>query len=120
LEDHLGLADAVIGHAKVHRAGNGAGVLVQRGINVAPELTRDQRLGIFTGLIVEGPDSWPVRPVAEVNYQRAFSTDEETSILVGAIWKLKEKLALDLGFRHAWVNRRPDEQVRAGITFDLS
>src|SRR3954470_4270700 len=30
-------------------------------INVAPELTRDQRLGIFTGLIVEGPDSWPVR-----------------------------------------------------------
>jgi hypothetical protein len=89
-------------------------------INVAPELTRDQRLGIFTGLIVEGPDSWPVRPVAEVNYQRAFSTDEETSILVGAIWKLKEKLALDLGFRHAWVNRRPDEQVRAGITFDLS
>ena len=88
-------------------------------INIAPELTRDQRLGIFTGLIVEGPDSWPVRPVAEVNYQRAFSTDEETSLLVGAIWKLKDKLALDLGFRHAWVNRRPDEQIRAGVTFDL-
>jgi len=88
-------------------------------INIAPELTREQRLGIFTGLIVEGPDSWPVRPVAEVNYQRAFSTDEETSILVGAIWKLKDKLALDLGFRHAWVNHRPDEQVRVGVTFDL-
>lgn len=88
-------------------------------INIAPELTRDQRLGIFTGLIVEGPDSWTVRPVAEVNYQRAFNTDEETSVLVGAIWKLKDKLALDLGFRHAWVNRRPDEQMRAGVTFYL-
>jgi len=88
-------------------------------INVAPELTRDQRLGIFTGLIIEGPDAWPVRPVAEVNYQRAFNTDEEFSVLVGAIWKLRDKLALDLGVRHARVNSRPDEQIRAGITFDL-
>ncbi len=87
--------------------------------NVAPELTRDGRPGVFLGTIIEGPDDWPVRPVAEVNYQRTFSTDEETSVLVGAIWKLKDKLALDLGFRHAWVNRRPDEQVRAGVTFDL-
>jgi hypothetical protein len=85
--------------------------------NVAPELTRDRRLGIFTGVILEGPDDWPVRPVAEVNYQREFSTTEETSILVGAIWKVREHLAFDLGFRHAWVNRRPDEQVRAGLTF---
>ena len=88
-------------------------------INIAPELTRDQRLGIFTGLIVEGPDAWPVRPVAEVNYQRRFSTDEETSVLLGAIWKVRDHLAFDLGFRHAWVNNRPDEQIRAGLTFDL-
>jgi len=70
-------------------------------------------------MIVEGPDDWPVRPVAEVNYQRASSTDQETSVLVGAIWKLKDKLALDIGFRHAWVNSRPDEQIRVGLTFDL-
>ncbi|HET7084583.1 MAG TPA: hypothetical protein VFI23_07430 [Rhizomicrobium sp.] len=88
-------------------------------INVAAELTRDQRLGTFAGLIVEGPDDWPVRPVAEVNYQRTFRTEEETSLLFGAIWKVKNHLALDLGLRHAWVNRRPDEQVRAGLTFDL-
>jgi hypothetical protein len=60
-----------------------------------------------------------VRPVAEVNYQREFSTHEEISVLVGAIWKVREHLAFDLGFRHAWVNRRPDEQVRAGLTFEL-
>jgi len=88
-------------------------------INIAAELTRDQRLGTFLGGILEGPDDWPVRPVAEVNYARAFSTDEETSILLGAIWKVQDHLAFDLGFRHAWVNSRPDEQIRAGLTFDL-
>ena len=87
--------------------------------NIAAELTRDRRLGTFTGLIVEGPDDWPVRPVAEVNYQRTFRTEEETSVLLGAIWKMKDHLALDIGFRHAWINSRPDEQVRAGITFTL-
>lgn len=88
-------------------------------INIAAELTRDQRLGTFIGGIIEGPDDWPVRPVAEVNYQRSFRTEEETSALLGAIWKVKDHLAFDLGFRHAWVNRRPDEQVRAGLTFSL-
>jgi hypothetical protein len=88
-------------------------------INIAAELTRDQGLGTFAGLIVEGPDAWTVRPVAELNYTREFSTDEETSVLLGAIWKVRDKLALDLGFRHAWVNSRPDEQIRAGLTFVL-
>jgi len=88
-------------------------------LNIAAELTRDRRLGTFVGLILEGPDAWPVRPVAEVNYQREFSTQEETSVLLGAIWKVRDHLALDVGFRHAWVNRRPDEQIRAGLTFDL-
>jgi hypothetical protein len=88
-------------------------------LNIAAELTRDRRLGTFIGGIIEGPDDWPVRPVAEVNYQRTFSTDEETSVLVGAIWKVRDHLAFDLGFRHAWVNNRPDEQIRAGLTFVL-
>ncbi|HEX4637271.1 MAG TPA: hypothetical protein VH189_13885 [Rhizomicrobium sp.] len=88
-------------------------------VNVAAELTRDQRLGTFLGLILEGPDDWPVRPVAEVNYQREFSTTEETSVLLGAIWKVRDHLAFDLGFRHVWVNGRPDEQVRAGGTFAM-
>jgi hypothetical protein len=88
-------------------------------INIAAELTRDQRFGTFAGLIVEGPDDWPVRPVAEVNYQREFHTEEETSMLVGMIWKVKDHLALDIGLRHAWINNRPDEQVRAGVTFVL-
>lgn len=85
--------------------------------NIAAELTRDQRLGTFLGMIIEGSDDWPVRPVAEVNYQR--TREEETSLLLGAIWKVKNHLAFDIGFRHAWINSRPDEQIRAGLTFAL-
>jgi hypothetical protein len=88
-------------------------------INIAAELTRDQRFGTFAGMIIEGPEDWPVRPVAEVNYTREFRTEEETSVLLGAIWKVKNHLAFDAGFRHAWVNGRLDEQIRAGLTFEL-
>jgi len=88
-------------------------------VNIAAELTRGRRLGTFAGLIVEGPDAWTVRPVAEANYQREFSISEETSFLLGAIWKVRDRLAFDIGFRHAWVDSRPDDQIRAGLTFDL-
>jgi hypothetical protein len=73
----------------------------------------------FFGAILEGRGSWPVRPVAEVRYDREFGVDEEVSALVGAIWPVNEKLSFDLAFRHAWIDNRPDEQVRAGLTFDL-
>ncbi len=88
-------------------------------LNIAGILSREQTAGMFAGLILEGPDSWPVRPVAEMNYERDSSVDKTNSGLLGVIWKFKEHLAVDLAFRHAEINARPDEQVRAGVTFDL-
>ena len=87
--------------------------------NVAGMLTREQKAGIFVGTIFEGPADWAVRPVAELNYEREFGIGEEFSGLIGAIWQLSEHLALDLAYRHAEVSKRPDEQFRAGVTFDL-
>jgi len=87
-------------------------------LNIAGILTRQQTAGMFGGLIVEGPDEWTVRPVAEMNYQQDSSVEKTWSVLAGAIWKVSEHLAFDLAFRHAEINARPDEQVRAGVTFD--
>lgn len=87
--------------------------------NIAGLLSREQRGGVFSGLILEGPGRWPLRPVAELTYEHAFGSDEQYSGLVGAIWQLSEHSALDLGFRHGQFNSRPDEQIRAGVTFDL-
>ena len=88
-------------------------------LNVAGILSREQTAGMFGGLIVEGPDSWPIRPVAEVNYEQDSSFEKTYSALVGVIWKAGEHLACDLAFRHAETNARPNEQMRAGATFDL-
>jgi len=86
-------------------------------LNLAAELTREQRAAAFAGVIIEGPDSRSVRPVVEFNYQHEFGTRKETSALLGLIWQADKDLAFDFAIRHAWVDRRPDEQIRAGIAF---
>lgn len=88
-------------------------------LNLAAELTREQRAGTLAGVIMEGPDGWSVRPVAEVNYERDFGAGETASALLGLIWQADKDLAFDFAVRHAWVDHRPDEQIRAGIAFAL-
>ncbi len=85
--------------------------------NVGGGLTREQHGDAFVGTIVEGPHDWTIRPVAEVRYEREFDTKETFSGLVGAIWQVKDNVAVDFGVREAWVNRRPETEIRAGLTF---
>jgi len=87
--------------------------------NIAALLTREQRSGVFTGLVLEGPSNLPVRPVAEFNYEREFGIGDEYSGLIGAIWRVSVHMAFDLAYRHAETDNRPDDQVRFGVTFDL-
>jgi len=82
--------------------------------NVAGSLTRDQHGEVFLGTIVEGPDDWKVRPVAELIYDRARR--EEKALLAGMIWQADEKLAFDLGVRRAWIDAKAETEIRAGVT----
>jgi hypothetical protein len=79
-------------------------------------LTHDRRLDVLIGSIFEGPFSWPVRPVAEIFYEREFGTVTAISGLIGAIWRLQENLSFDAGLREAWVNARPVSEIRLGFT----
>lgn len=85
--------------------------------NAGAELTREQHGDVFVGTIVEGPNEWTVRPVAEIRYEREFDVRETFSGLVGFIWKVKDDLSFDLAIRQAWVNARPETELRAGVTF---
>ncbi len=87
--------------------------------NIGPMLSRDGHGGMVMGGILEGPKDWPARPVAELRYERAFGGDELFAQLIGLIFPVEEHLALDIAYRHARENGRPDQQIRAGITFDL-
>jgi hypothetical protein len=86
-------------------------------LNAAAALTREQRGDIFLGAILEGPATWPVRPVAEFFYEREFGEFETFSGLIGLIWQVNEDLAFDVGVRHALTNARPVNELRAGVTF---
>ena|SRR5689334_8777188 len=85
-------------------------------LNIAGALTRDQRPDIFTGIILEGPHKWTVRPVAEFFYEEEFGQAHTMSALIGAIWQVKDNLSFDVGFRHALVNSTHVNELRAGLT----
>jgi hypothetical protein len=88
--------------------------------NVLGELTRQQRADVFTGVILEGPSKWTVRPVAEFFYEEEFGQARTYSALVGAIWQVNDKLSFDVGFRHAIVSSSPVNEIRAGLTVGFS
>jgi len=85
--------------------------------NAGVALTREQNNDVFVGAIVEGPYDWKVRPVAEIRYEREFDFKEIFSGLVGFIWKVRDDLSFDFAVREAWVNARPETELRAGVTF---
>jgi len=85
-------------------------------LNIAAELTRNQRADVFTDLILEGPSKWTVRPVAEIFYEEEFGQSHTVSGLIGAIWLVSDKLSFDVGFRHAVTNGLNVNEVRAGLT----
>ncbi|MPZ31999.1 MAG: hypothetical protein GEV13_13540 [Rhodospirillales bacterium] len=76
-------------------------------LNAAAAIARQQNGDLFLGLIVDGPHDWTVRPVAEIFYERDFGGVTTTSALVGAIWQVREHLAIDVSLR------RPDQQRHA-------
>ena len=100
-----------------------AGIVSQRWdwgaihFNTEAELTRDHHADVFVGSIIEGPSKWTVRPVAEVFYEREFGQEQTISGLVGLIWQVSDKLAVDAAFRHALTNGHPVNEARAGVTF---
>jgi len=85
--------------------------------NAAASLTREQHADIFVDGIIEGPHDWAVRPVAEIFHERNFGEFQTRSALVGAIWQVKDNLAVDFGLRGARVNEHTAGEIRAGVTF---
>jgi hypothetical protein len=103
-----------------------AGIVSQRWdwgtvhLNVAASLTREHNGDVFTGLIVEGPSKWTVRPVAEVFYEQEVGRTHTLSGLLGLIWQVRDNLSFDAAFRHGIANGRPVDEVRIGTTVGFS
>jgi hypothetical protein len=100
-----------------------AGIVSQRWdwgtahFNVETNLTRDQHGEAFLDVILEGPSKWKVRPVFEMFYDKIWTQSETRSVLLGAIWQVKDDLSFDAAFRYALVNGHAVNEIRAGLTF---
>jgi hypothetical protein len=81
------------------------------------ELARSGGPAVFSGVIVEGPQAWPIRPVAELFAERERDVPAGYSALLGAIWPADEKIVLDGGFRAAREDGARATEVRLGFTW---
>jgi hypothetical protein len=89
-------------------------------LNGAQLLTRGHALAWFTSVIVEGPDSWTARPVAEVlataSYRLPSASAIERTALLGAIVSVDDDWTLDAAVRAGWSEGLPLQEVRLGFT----
>ena len=85
--------------------------------NLEAALTRDQHADYIVDTIVEGPHDWPIRPVSEFFYERDVGQFETCSGLIGAIWQVKDNIAVDFAVRGARINDHTAGEIRAGVTF---
>jgi len=83
------------------------------------ELTRDVRADLFSGVILEGPHGWRVRPVAELYFDKDFVSGQTESVLVGAVWTLRESFVLDAAVRGARVGDEWAAEARLGFTWAI-
>ena len=86
-------------------------------LNAVGSVTREHNRDVFIGTIVEGPQEWRVRPVAEVFHEYETDTAHTTSVLVGAIWRARDRLAVDFGLREANTTDHRVRELRAGLTY---
>lgn len=100
-----------------------AGIVSQRWqaaavhLNGALVLDRKHEWHRVLGVIVEGPDAWPVRPVLEIFGDRDNGGGHTNSALLGLIWRARDNLAFDVGVRAARADGQHVSEVRAGLTW---
>ncbi len=87
-------------------------------VNAQLELTRDRDVELVGGAIVEGPDRWRVRPVAEGYIERENGVNLESG-LVGAIWRDRKTLSFDAAVRVFRESGATTGEVRVGLTLVL-
>jgi len=85
-------------------------------LNVETNLTPDQHGELFLDAIIEGPNTWKVRPVFEIYSDSVVNQSQTFSALIGAIWQVQDNVAFDVGLRYALVNGQPVNELRAGVT----
>lgn len=99
-------------------------ILSQRGrlgtihLNEEAALSRSGSVDLLSSVIVEAPETFVVRPVAEIFAEGELDTGAATySALLGAIWSAAETINVDGAFRMAREDGARALEVRLGFTW---
>jgi len=82
-------------------------------------VTHAGNVGWEGGIIIEGPSSWTIRPVAELLAAHEASIGTELSVLAGAIWQFGEDFSLDAAIRGGRLGGSGLFEFRAGFTWTI-
>jgi hypothetical protein len=83
-------------------------------------LPQSFHLDLYAGAIFEPPPGkYIVRPVVEFFVEHEFGGAQTYSGLVGAIWRVSEKLALDFAIREAMLGGQNVNEIRAGFAWAI-
>ena len=93
-------------------------------LNLGNDFIASLQYAASASLILEGPDAWPLRPVAEALLERHFGSSRlqsglSESVLVGAIAPCGNSLSFDLGLRYGRMEQQRDEEARLGFTWSF-
>ncbi|MDQ2642344.1 MAG: hypothetical protein M3020_00910 [Myxococcota bacterium] len=86
-------------------------------VNQSAGRSRLGNLLLSNSLIVEGPDPWMVRPVAELTSEQELDEGASYGCLLGAIATASDTIAFDLGLRVARQDERAAFELRLGLTW---
>lgn len=89
-------------------------------LNTSAALTRDHQADGFVSLILEGPHDWVVRPVGEVYTEHEIGNDTTYSALAGAIWQVRDGLAVDAAVRYGVQPGNDVVEIRFGVTWGVA
>jgi hypothetical protein len=91
-------------------------------LNLANNILYSLRYEAAASLIIEGPEPWRLRPVAELLIEREFGASRFSrgfaeSLLVGGIGRCTDSVSFDLGARYGRADGEHEEEIRAGLTW---
>lgn len=91
-------------------------------LNLGNDLLTSVHYAASTSVILEGPDAWSVRPVAELWLERDFGAAKlakglGASVLVGAVASWSDAWSFDGALRYGSVDGEPLQEVRFGFTW---
>ena len=109
-------------------AGFGASLIVSQPLssvrtmlhfNAELERTQEQETGRFASVILEGPETWPVRPVGEFSWQRVGDETGVRGFLAGIIWQTRQGLTLDAAVKTIDGGEEHGLELRTGFTWHM-